>query len=149
MLLVSSFGSQHREQTKMNYPSSRNHGACNSMCHFITKRRRAKGSEKSITDVFLANKFTLCFTPLQMNQVDLSRLTLLALALTASWLEDHPQFSFKGDKSRFEKRSSCGRSRHFFFLQRLACLCSARTSCATLILECAFLLRFTVVCYIS
>ena len=106
-------------------------------------------SEKSITDVFLANKFTLCFTPLQMNQVDLSRLTLLALALTASWLEDHPQFSFKGDKSRFEKRSSCGRSRHFFFLQRLACLCGSRTSCATLILECAFLLRFTVVCYIS
>ena len=53
------------------------------------------------------------------------------------------------NKSGIEKRSSCGKSRHFFFLQRLACLCGARTSCATLILECAFLLRFTVVCYIS
>ena len=55
-------------------------------------------ARKSITDVFRAKKFTLCFTPLEINQVDLSRLTLLALALTSARLEDYPLVSFKGHR---------------------------------------------------
>ena len=55
-------------------------------------------SEKSITDVFHASKIALCFTPLQMSQVDLSGLASLALDFTALWLEDYPVVSSKGVK---------------------------------------------------
>ena len=55
-------------------------------------------SEKSITDVFCARKIALCFTPLQMSQVDLSGLASLALDFTALWLEDYPVVSSKGVK---------------------------------------------------
>ena len=58
----------------------------------------ANKSEKSHNDVFSAKKFTLYFTPLQVNQVDLSRLTSLALALTPSSLKDYVLVLFEVDK---------------------------------------------------
>lgn len=58
----------------------------------------ANEREKSITDVFRAKIITLCFTSLHVNQVDLSRLTSLAPALTPSSLEDYALVSFEGDK---------------------------------------------------
>ena len=54
--------------------------------------------EKSITDVFRAKKITLCFTTLHVNQVDLLRLTSLALALTPSSLENYALVLFEGDR---------------------------------------------------
>ena len=53
-------------------------------------------SEKSITDVFRAKKFALCFTPVQMSQADLSRLTPLALTLTASVAQRLPSSFVQG-----------------------------------------------------
>lgn len=58
----------------------------------------ANEREKSITDVFRAKKITLCFTPLHVNQVDVSRLTSLALALATSSLENYALVLFEGDK---------------------------------------------------
>ena len=66
--------------------------------YFRDDRARSTWKVRNVNHVFRAKKFTPWFIFLQVKQVDLSRIPLLALALATSSPEDYPLASLEEDK---------------------------------------------------